>query len=318
MAADRHSGTFVEPGRNFRKADDTSRIPRLMLNWLTMAINPEFQFIRACSVGRPEVIRQLLANGVSPETRDRYGLTGLIWAGRKGNVEVAEILLESGADVNATDRRGRTALHHAVSYKRRGFVSFITAKGVSLDAKDVHDCTALDLATHTADERTIAFLESRGALRVTTAEFALARSPGKNSFTLPAVMGGTPEFAHREQQQLRRLFGQWIGEYCSEIKTFSFMLFVDGDLIRHSEREKKCGPQKARRRRDSLYVEIYVPENWWEPNPSGHKTLLVEAIEYGLHDMIALMRRNKHRINSELLLADWAKVKNAFLSEMSS
>jgi hypothetical protein len=278
-----------------------------------MASKPEFLFIRACSVGRPDAVRQLLESGVSPETRDRYGLTGLIWAGRKGHVEVAEILLESGADVDVTDRRNRTALHHAVGYKRRDFVRFITEKGASLNVKDVHDCTALDLATYQADEKTIALLESHGAQRVKTADHVLARSRDKNSFTLPAVMGGTPEFVHREQQQLRRLFGQWIGEYCSEIKVFSFMLFVDGDLIRHSERENKRGPQKARRSRDSLHVKIYVPEDWWNPNPSAHKTHLVDAIEEGLRGMIALMQRNRRYINADLLLSDWAKIKSAFL-----
>ena len=58
-----------------------------------MAPKPETQFIRACSTGKPEVVRELLEGGLSPETRDNYGLTGLIWAGRKGQVGVAEILL---------------------------------------------------------------------------------------------------------------------------------------------------------------------------------------------------------------------------------
>lgn len=283
-----------------------------------MAAKPEFHFIRACSTGKFEVVLQLLENGLSPETCDRYGLTGLIWAARKGRIEAAKVLLDFGADVNATDRRSRTALHHAVGYKRRDFVTFIVGRGAALNHIDFHGCTALDLAAHAADEKTIALLESHGAQRVKTAGYALARFPGRVSFTLPAVMGGTPEFVDREQQQLRRLFGQWTGEYCSEIRYFSFMLFVDGDLIRHSEREKKRGPQKAQRSRDSLLVKIYVPEDWWNPNPSGHKTHLVDAIEEGLRGMITLMQRNKHYINSELLLADWAKVKSTFLDEISS
>ena len=79
-----------------------------------MAPKPEVQFIRACTTGKSEVVRELLQGGLSPETRDTYGLTGLIWAGRKGQVAVARVLLAGGADLEAKDRRGRTALHHAL------------------------------------------------------------------------------------------------------------------------------------------------------------------------------------------------------------
>ena len=58
--------------------------------------------------------------GIAPETRKMWpGLTGLIWAGRKGQVGVAEVLLAGGADLEAKDLTGRTALHHAVAFKHQ-------------------------------------------------------------------------------------------------------------------------------------------------------------------------------------------------------
>ena len=64
---------------------------------------------------------------MSPDTRDNYGLTGLIWAARKGHINIAEILLNSGAEVEGTDRTGRTPLHHAVAVKRHALVASLIA-----------------------------------------------------------------------------------------------------------------------------------------------------------------------------------------------
>ena len=130
----------------------------------SMAPKPETQFVRACSTGKPEVVRDLLQGRISPETRDTYGLTGLIWAGRKGQVGVAEVLLAGGADLEAKDLTGRTALHHAVAFKRPDFVGFIANHGAFLNPVDMHGCTPLDLATMAGDTM-VALLEQLGAQR---------------------------------------------------------------------------------------------------------------------------------------------------------
>ena len=97
--------------------------PEPVVNLVSMAPKPETQFIRACSTGKSEVVRELLQGGISTETRDTYGLTGLIWAGRKGQVGVAEVLLAGGADVEAKDRTGRTALQGENGGIRSGIAS---------------------------------------------------------------------------------------------------------------------------------------------------------------------------------------------------
>ena len=135
-----------------------------VVDLVSMAPKRETQFVRACSTGKSEVVRELLQGGISPETRDSYGLTGLIWAGRKGQVGVAEILLAGGADLEAKDRRGRTALHHAVALKHPDFVGFIANHGAFLNPVDMHGCTPLDLATMAGDKM-VALLEQLGAQR---------------------------------------------------------------------------------------------------------------------------------------------------------
>ena len=95
-----------------------------------MAMKPENLFIRACSTGKPDVVRELVGAGQPPDTRDKYGLTGLIWAGRKGQIEVAKVLLAAGADLEGKDRRGRTAIFHAIAYKRHAFVEYLISQSV--------------------------------------------------------------------------------------------------------------------------------------------------------------------------------------------
>ena len=62
-----------------------------------MAKESECAFFRACRTGELDKVRERLVKGISSETRDQDGLTGLIWASRVGNVKVAELLLQFGA-----------------------------------------------------------------------------------------------------------------------------------------------------------------------------------------------------------------------------
>ena len=94
---------------------------------------------------------------------------------------------------------------------------------------------------------------------------------------------------------------------------FSFPLYVDGSLVRYTEEMNLLGPQKARRSGSWLSAEIGVPERWWRENEPTYKTHLTDSIEEGLNSMIALLQRNKHEVDAERLLADWATVKRELL-----
>ena len=125
-------------------------------------------FIRACSRGDATELARILSQGMPADTRDKYGLTGLIWAGRKGHVEIAKILLSSGADIEGTDKRGRTSLFHAVGYKRYDFVEYMATQGANLNPIDVHGWVPLDFSVSNHNVKMAGILKRLGAKQIAT------------------------------------------------------------------------------------------------------------------------------------------------------
>src|ERR1700753_2095689 len=107
------------------------RPPKRKDSPIAMAVDPATLFIKACSSGKAENVRRMLVAGLSTDTRDENGLTGLIWAGRKGRVAVAEVLLAAGAEMEGKDRRGRTALFHAVTLRQHALVRKLASEGAN-------------------------------------------------------------------------------------------------------------------------------------------------------------------------------------------
>lgn len=102
------------------------------------------------------------------------------------------------------------------------------------------------------------------------------------------------------------------------VRQFVFLLGVDGSIVKYTEAWKNLGPQKARRKRDWVEVEIGVPQSWWlDGGVDEYKRRLAESIETGFHSMIELLRRNHDEIAEQALLADWFKIKEQFLSDSS-
>jgi len=125
---------------------------------------PSQKYFNACSTGNVPAVAEFLEAGVSPEARDGYGLTGLIWAGRKGRIGVADLLLDRGVAIDAVDRTGRTALYHAVTYKRYEFVEHLIHAGANVNPVDMHGWTPLDFAEVAGDKKMAAVLASLGAV----------------------------------------------------------------------------------------------------------------------------------------------------------
>jgi ankyrin repeat protein len=141
---------------------------------------PNNKYFQTCSTGKADVVAAYLDDGVDPNARDRYQLTGLMWAGRKGRIDVAELLLKRGADLEAGDVRGRTALFHAVPYKRYEFVAFLAKLGANVNPIDMHGWTPLDAATSQRDRKMMALLEGLGALRQSTEAPSDAAATGES------------------------------------------------------------------------------------------------------------------------------------------
>lgn len=100
---------------------------------------------------RPDVVRELLENGVKPSLHS---------AAMLGRLETALDLIAGGADVNARDMLKRTPLHLAVSSE---IVKALIANGSDINCEDGHNITALMEAARAGRENIVEILLSNGA-----------------------------------------------------------------------------------------------------------------------------------------------------------
>ena len=96
-----------------------------------------------------DILRVLVAHGLSANQRDYNGLHPLAYAARadKGShTDKIGLLLELGADVNATGTHDRTALHYAATAGSIGAVQMLLAAGADRKLTDHEGRTPLALA----------------------------------------------------------------------------------------------------------------------------------------------------------------------------
>ncbi len=58
------------------------------------------KFFTACSTGKVDVVLSYIDAGIGTNARDSYNFTGLIWAGRKGQVAIAKALLNMSESIS--------------------------------------------------------------------------------------------------------------------------------------------------------------------------------------------------------------------------
>jgi len=228
---------------------------------------------------------------------------------------VAKVLLAAGADLEAKDRRSRTAIFHAIAYKRHAFVEYLISQSADLAVIDLHNWSPLDVASLPRNDRMVAILERAGAQRKSTKAPATVDPAKRNSFGTGGGFGGPdlPIEVERIHIQLNTILHRWHGGYTNVIEHFAFPQFVDGSVVQYTQQMGFVGAQSARRNRDWLTVKIGVPESWWREPEAGYKKHLTGEMDRGCGSMIALLKRNRHAIDSDSLLADWEKVKQEFL-----
>lgn len=110
-------------------------------------------------------VRDLLAQGASPNARDREGRPPIVSAILGGSVALVGLLLESKADVNATDPHGWTPLHFAAEEVLPEMASLLVAKGADPNIKDEEGNTALHRAVFSArgHDEIVRLLRKNGA-----------------------------------------------------------------------------------------------------------------------------------------------------------
>ena len=99
----------------------------------------------AASTGNLSVVKQALANGINPNTKDpKSGGTLLASAALMGHTEIVALLLEHGTDVNVRSKDGGTALHAAAFLGRVETVKLLLNKGADTTLRHKMGSTAID------------------------------------------------------------------------------------------------------------------------------------------------------------------------------
>jgi Tfp pilus assembly protein PilF len=101
------------------------------------------------------MVRELMALGVSIDTKDEHGDTGLTLAADMGNVKSIVLLIKYGANIEAADNDGRTAMLIAAYKGHVEVVKALAARRAKLDARDKYGLTALHLAATNRDNEMV-------------------------------------------------------------------------------------------------------------------------------------------------------------------
>ena len=120
--------------------------------------------------GDVEALRQLLAEGVSPNAIDHRSLTPLLrlcsstFNGATGDHAACfKLLREAGASLDAVDRDRWTPLHHAAIRANVEIMTLLVEAGVNVNAADSDGCTALHFAPSTTALACVEVLLAAGA-----------------------------------------------------------------------------------------------------------------------------------------------------------
>lgn len=105
---------------------------------------PEGQLVLAARNGDAERVRQLFAQGLTPDSEEpENGHRALHQAAQAGQLDIIEILLDAGATVDARDRAGMTALMWAAMTASVPVGRRLLEVGATVDAQSPNGETAL-------------------------------------------------------------------------------------------------------------------------------------------------------------------------------
>lgn len=106
----------------------------------------EHPFVVAARTGELTAVQQHLAQGDSPEVRDRDGQTPLMIATAAGNIDIVEAIVTATNRYDMKDNQGNTALGLAAIHDRLEIAEILIEAGASPNVQNRQGVTPLMLA----------------------------------------------------------------------------------------------------------------------------------------------------------------------------
>ena len=123
----------------------------------------ETVLIIALKSDRSALARQMIHAGTDVNQAAVDGVTPLMAAAHAGQIEIARLLLAKGADVNAVDQLKKNAMTYAAGQGQTEIVILLLKAGVDPNAIYAHDLTALMWAAGYGKTETVKALLDAGA-----------------------------------------------------------------------------------------------------------------------------------------------------------
>lgn len=121
----------------------------------------ELRLFHAVEKGNLELVKDLLAEGVSINAKDSLGNSALIKAVDEEELAIVKFLIHKGANVNLRNTTGETALYRAVYRGNLDLVKLLVTAGAETKVKTVGGISVLELAEERGEEGILNYLSSR-------------------------------------------------------------------------------------------------------------------------------------------------------------
>ena len=130
---------------------------------LGLAATDDERLIQAVRNQEPELVRELVAQGVDINGAQGDGTTALHWAAHRDDLAIVDLLIRSDATVNATNDLGATPLHVACQNRSGSMIERLLAAGADANATLLNGETVLMSCSRTGDALSVAALLAHDA-----------------------------------------------------------------------------------------------------------------------------------------------------------
>ena len=126
------------------------------------------ELLAASAAGDGDTVTKLLQEGVSVNSRDEMGFTGLHVGAQEGHDDIVKIFLDHEADVNIRGWNNKTPLMWAANSGHLSIARLLISYGADLELRDDDGKTALKAAAQNNYPDIVSEILSRGAQEYVT------------------------------------------------------------------------------------------------------------------------------------------------------